>query len=53
MHICAVTGWGQSEDKKRAHDAGFDDHLTKPVTINDIMSQINDYRSGDEPDGKD
>jgi PAS domain S-box-containing protein len=53
MHICAVTGWGQSEDKKRAHDAGFDDHLTKPVSVNDIMSQINDYRSGDEPDGKD
>jgi CheY-like chemotaxis protein len=50
MHICAVTGWGQSEDKKRAHDAGFDDHLTKPVSVNDIMSQINDYRSGDELD---
>jgi PAS domain S-box-containing protein len=50
MHICAVTGWGQSEDKNRAHEAGFDDHLTKPVTINDIMSQISGYRLGDELD---
>jgi PAS domain S-box-containing protein len=29
--IVAVTGWGQNEDKKRALDAGFDCHLTKPV----------------------
>jgi CheY-like chemotaxis protein len=31
MLIVAVTGWGQNEDKKRALDAGFDCHLTKPV----------------------
>jgi CheY-like chemotaxis protein len=29
--IVAVTGWGQSQDKQRALDAGFDAHLTKPV----------------------
>jgi CheY-like chemotaxis protein len=29
--IVAVTGWGQSHDKQRALDAGFDAHLTKPV----------------------
>jgi PAS domain S-box-containing protein len=29
--IVAVTGWGQDQDKKRALDAGFDFHLTKPV----------------------
>ena len=29
--IVAVTGWGQSEDRHRAHDAGFDLHLVKPV----------------------
>jgi CheY-like chemotaxis protein len=29
--IVAVTGWGQSQDKQRAIDAGFDEHLTKPV----------------------
>jgi PAS domain S-box-containing protein len=29
--IVAITGWGQSQDKQRALDAGFDAHLTKPV----------------------
>ncbi|HEV8067050.1 MAG TPA: ATP-binding protein [Planctomycetaceae bacterium] len=29
--IIAMTGWGQEEDKRRALDAGFDHHLTKPV----------------------
>ena len=29
--LVALTGWGQAEDKKRAADAGFDEHLTKPI----------------------
>jgi CheY-like chemotaxis protein len=29
--LIAMTGWGQEEDKRRAHLAGFDHHLTKPV----------------------
>jgi CheY-like chemotaxis protein len=29
--IIAVTGWGQQRDKDRAAEAGFDEHLTKPV----------------------
>ncbi len=29
--LVAVTGWGQSQDKQRALDSGFDAHLTKPV----------------------
>jgi CheY-like chemotaxis protein len=27
----ALTGYGQEEDVRRAHDAGFAVHLTKPV----------------------
>jgi CheY-like chemotaxis protein len=26
-----VTGYGRSDDRLRARDAGFDEHLTKPV----------------------
>jgi CheY-like chemotaxis protein len=26
-----MTGWAQEEDKRRASEAGFDHHLTKPV----------------------
>ena len=29
--LVALTGWGQEEDKRRALEAGFDRHLTKPV----------------------
>ena len=29
--LIAATGWGQESDRRRAADAGFDHHLTKPV----------------------
>jgi len=31
MVLIAITGYGQAEDRRRALDAGFDDHVTKPV----------------------
>ncbi|MGE0363969.1 MAG: ATP-binding protein [Vicinamibacterales bacterium] len=31
MRIVAQTGWGQDADRQRSRDAGFDDHLVKPV----------------------
>jgi two-component system, sensor histidine kinase len=31
MLLVALTGWGQKEDKQRALEAGFDEHLTKPM----------------------
>jgi PAS domain S-box-containing protein len=30
--LVAVTGWGRDDDRQRAFAAGFDHHLTKPVT---------------------
>jgi CheY-like chemotaxis protein len=29
--LIALTGWGQAEDKRRATEAGFDEHFTKPI----------------------
>jgi PAS domain S-box-containing protein len=29
--LIALTGWGQEDDKRRAREAGFDLHMTKPV----------------------
>ena len=29
--LVALTGWGQDEDRRRSHDAGFDHHIVKPV----------------------
>jgi PAS domain S-box-containing protein len=31
IRLIALTGYGQAEDRRRALDAGFDDHLVKPV----------------------
>ena len=31
LGLVALTGYGQAEDQRRARDAGFDLHLTKPV----------------------
>lgn len=33
VRLVAVTGWGQERDRERARQAGFDAHLTKPVTL--------------------
>ena len=32
LRLIALTGYGQDEDRQRAAEAGFDAHLTKPVT---------------------
>ncbi len=32
-HLIALTGWGQAEDRRRAQEAGFDHHVTKPVEL--------------------
>jgi CheY-like chemotaxis protein len=29
--IVAMTGWGQEEDKRKSKEAGFNQHLVKPV----------------------
>jgi signal transduction histidine kinase/ActR/RegA family two-component response regulator len=34
--LIALTGWGQEEDRRRSRDAGFDDHLVKPVDPNHL-----------------
>jgi CheY-like chemotaxis protein len=31
IHLVALTGYGQPDDRRRALDAGFDAHLVKPV----------------------
>jgi CheY-like chemotaxis protein len=40
--LVALTGWGQEADRRRAADAGFDHHLTKPVDPNALNSLLAD-----------
>lgn len=34
--LVAITGWAQTSDRERARSAGFDHHLAKPATFDDI-----------------
>jgi CheY-like chemotaxis protein len=38
--IVAVSGYGQPEDRQRSHDAGFDEHLVKPVHRDALLSAL-------------
>jgi CheY-like chemotaxis protein len=38
--LVALTGYGQPEDRARALAAGFDQHLTKPVSVSALRSAI-------------
>jgi PAS domain S-box-containing protein len=41
--LIALTGWGQEGDRRRAIEAGFDYHLTKPVdpgALNDLLVEV-------------
>ncbi|WP_138484589.1 hybrid sensor histidine kinase/response regulator [Dyadobacter bucti] len=38
--LVALSGYGQREDKQRAQQAGFDGHLVKPVSIEDLEGVI-------------
>ena len=43
VYIVAVTGWGQEEDRRKARDAGFNSHFTKPLSptvLQDLLSTI-------------
>lgn len=33
IHLVAMTGYGQEADQKRAREAGFDQHLVKPLDL--------------------
>jgi signal transduction histidine kinase/ActR/RegA family two-component response regulator len=38
--LVAVSGFGQPEDKRKAMDAGFDEHITKPADVTDIENLL-------------
>jgi CheY-like chemotaxis protein len=38
--IIAVSGYGQEEDRRRSHAAGFDHHLVKPVDFDSLLPLI-------------
>ncbi len=43
--ILAITGWGQEEDRRRSLEAGFDEHLVKPVDSAALLRAVERARS--------
>lgn len=42
--LIAMTGWGQEEDRRRSHEAGFDHHMVKPVAPQELMKLLADFQ---------
>jgi CheY-like chemotaxis protein len=40
VRLVALTGYGQDEDRRRAGQAGFDSHLTKPADPNALLAIV-------------
>lgn len=38
--LIALSGWGQEEDRRRSHAAGFDRHLVKPVDLGALQALL-------------
>jgi signal transduction histidine kinase len=38
--LIALTGYGQPEDVRRAREAGFDEHLVKPVDLRRLLREL-------------
>lgn len=48
VRVIALTGWGQSEDRRRSADAGFNEHLVKPIDTAELERVLK--ASGEVPD---
>lgn len=46
--LVALTGWGQQEDRRRAREAGFDEHLVKPADLDALRALLASATPSDE-----
>jgi two-component system, sensor histidine kinase len=44
--LVALTGWGTDEDKRKTREGGFDFHVTKPITFEDVDRILSHVRTG-------
>jgi CheY-like chemotaxis protein len=42
--LVAMTGYGSEEDQRRAQEAGFDEHMVKPPSADDLRRLLADPR---------
>jgi two-component system CheB/CheR fusion protein len=46
IYLVALTGYGQAEDRQAVFDAGFDEHLVKPLKRGDLERALERARQG-------
>jgi signal transduction histidine kinase len=44
VQLVALTGWGQEDDRRRSREAGFDQHLVKPVDFDALRTLLASLR---------
>jgi two-component system, chemotaxis family, CheB/CheR fusion protein len=44
MFLIALTGYGQASDRLTGREAGFDEHLVKPVNVAELVRLLGDLR---------
>jgi two-component system, sensor histidine kinase len=47
--LIALTGYGQDSDRRRTREAGFDHHLVKPASLDDVERAIANDGAGGKP----
>ncbi len=52
LKLVAMTGWGQEEDRWRAREAGFDEHLLKPADVAKLEALLDSARTDQPSAGK-
>ena len=45
VRLIALTGYGRAPDRRRAIDAGFDEHMVKPVDIETLLTRLDALRA--------
>ena len=53
MALVALTGWGQEDDRRRASEAGFDRHVTKPADFASLEGLIAELLARNAPQTSD
>jgi two-component system CheB/CheR fusion protein len=49
MWLVALTGYGQASDRSTGQDAGFDEHLIKPVDTDQLLRLLSNMRKQSAP----
>ena len=48
--LVAISGYGQSEDRRRSRDVGFDHHLVKPIDSAKLIALMREGSHGPATD---